>query len=506
MRMGGRSWSRLGALVSVVALALLVPGVARAQSAPITAVSLTFDDGDADQSIAASILAQHELRGTFYIITGAVGSPGYLTLSDVRRLAAAGNEIGGHTVSHLDLTRVALLEARRQVCASRAILTGWGFQVTSFAYPDGSQNPAVRRIVQECGYNSGRLDGGLRSPTCDDCAAAGPFQPTDAEGVETPDQVDNTWTLADLQYSVTAAEQTGGWVPLVFHHICDTPVCGPLSVRASTLREFTDWLADRSHLGTQVETVDQVVGGPVRAVAPVAPVAPHGVVNGSLETLGAYDADESDLGSSTAHPTVPRCWTESGYGKNTAQWTRVPGGHRSRFAEQVTVTAHSSGDTKLLPRFDLGQCAPPATPGSAYQLTAWYHGTVRTQYSVYYRTPQGRWVYWTSSPFFAPASTWTQASWRTPALPADGSALSFGLAVADVGTLTTDDYAIQAEPPVAPPAPQDPQSGSGMSLTTALLISGAVVVFLVYFVRVRPRMRRERRRQMALRSGSSRRR
>src|ERR1700743_1426776 len=94
MRVSGRSWSRLGALLSVVAVLLLVPGVARAQGEPVTVVSLTFDDGDADQAIAARILAAHQLPGTFYIITGAVGSPGYLTLADIRQLAAQGNEIG----------------------------------------------------------------------------------------------------------------------------------------------------------------------------------------------------------------------------------------------------------------------------------------------------------------------------------------------------------------------------------------------------------------------------
>jgi hypothetical protein len=475
--------------------------VARAQGEPVTVVSLTFDDGDADQAIAARILAAHQLPGTFYIITGAVGSPGYLTLADIRQLAAQGNEIGGHTVSHLDLTQVSEPEARRQVCESRSILTHWGFRVTSFAYPDGSQNPEVRKIVQQCGYNSGRLDGGLRSPICADCAAAGPFQPTDPYGVETPDQVDNSWTLADLERSVTDAEQTGGWVPLVFHHICDTRVCGPLSVRSSTLQAFTDWLADRTRLGTQVQTVDQVVGGPVAPLVPVAPAPPHGMVNGSLETLGAYDADESDLGSSTTHPTVPRCWTESGYGKNTVRWTHVPGGHGSRWAEEVTVTSHSSGDTKLLPRFDLGECAPPATPGRAYQLSAWYHGTVRTQYSVYYRTPQGRWVYWTSSPFFAPATEWTQASWRTPALPPDGSAISFGLAVADLGTLTSDDYRIRAEEPL----PATPSGSTGLSLTTALLISGVTIVFLTYTLRVWPRRRRRQIARAERSSSSSRR-
>ncbi|MDR0345974.1 MAG: polysaccharide deacetylase family protein, partial [Nocardiopsaceae bacterium] len=66
-----------------------------------TVVSLTFDDGDADQLTAARILHAHGMAGTFYIITGAVGTPGYLTVAQLRELARAGNEIGGHTVSHL---------------------------------------------------------------------------------------------------------------------------------------------------------------------------------------------------------------------------------------------------------------------------------------------------------------------------------------------------------------------------------------------------------------------
>ena len=100
-----------------------------------TVVSFTFDDGDADQMTAARILRSYGMRGTFYIITGAVGTPGYVTLADLHQLAAAGNEIGGHTVSHLELTHVSTAEARRQVCTGRDILTRWGFRVTSFAYP-----------------------------------------------------------------------------------------------------------------------------------------------------------------------------------------------------------------------------------------------------------------------------------------------------------------------------------------------------------------------------------
>ena len=47
-----------------------------------TVVTLTFDDGDADQMTAARVLRRRGLAATFYIITGAVGTPGYVTRSD----------------------------------------------------------------------------------------------------------------------------------------------------------------------------------------------------------------------------------------------------------------------------------------------------------------------------------------------------------------------------------------------------------------------------------------
>jgi hypothetical protein len=49
-------------------------------------------------------------------------------------------------------------------------------------------------------------------------------------------------------------------------------------------------------------------------------------------------------------------------------------------------------------------------------------------------------VYWTSSPYFAAATAWTQAVWTTPALPAGATGISFGLNILGNGSLTTDDY------------------------------------------------------------------
>src|SRR5580658_7410557 len=81
-----------------------------------TVVSLTFDDGTAGQFAAAQAMHRYGVAGTIFIITGAVGAPNYMSLPDLHRMAGYGDEIGAHTVSHLDLVDTTAAEARRQAC------------------------------------------------------------------------------------------------------------------------------------------------------------------------------------------------------------------------------------------------------------------------------------------------------------------------------------------------------------------------------------------------------
>ena len=225
-----------------------------------TVVTLTFDDGDADQMAAAQVLHRYRLPATFYIITGAVGAPGYVTRSDLRQLAADGNEIGGHTVSHLRLTALSTGEARRQVCDSRSILARWGYRAVSFAYPGGADSPRTEAIVRGCGYTSARGVVGLRAPGCPGCARTEGIPPPNPMALRTAGEVDSSWSLDDLERTVIAAERQGGWLPLVFHHVCGGSHCGGLAVRATMLETFARWLASRQRLGTAVQTVGQVMG------------------------------------------------------------------------------------------------------------------------------------------------------------------------------------------------------------------------------------------------------
>lgn len=262
-------------------LALACAPLAAARGA--TVVSLTFDDGAATQLIARDQLAAHGMRGTFFINSGKVGSDPYydMTWTDVASVAAAGDEIGGHTLDHKDLTSLKAGEQRSQVCDDRSNLQGHGFDPVSFAYPYGAFNAAVEEIVAECGYASARTVGGLSHSGCGDCVDAESIPPLRAFAVRSNPAADpggGPMSVSELQGYVTQAESAGGgWVPLTFHDICSPCPAAATddSISPAHLAQFLDWLAARAPGGTVVKTVRSVMGfpdpeppAPVNAFAP----------------------------------------------------------------------------------------------------------------------------------------------------------------------------------------------------------------------------------------------
>jgi hypothetical protein len=95
-------------------------------------------------------------------------------------------------------------------------------------------------------------------------------------------------------------------------------------------------------------------------------------------------------------------------------------------------------------------CLQAAVPGRAYSMWAWYKGSwlysgatpTKVSFATYYRNAAGSWVYWQSSPLFAPTSSWNLANFTSAPLPAGATAISFGLTITGAGSLTVDDYAL----------------------------------------------------------------
>jgi peptidoglycan/xylan/chitin deacetylase (PgdA/CDA1 family) len=434
-----------------------------------TTVSLTFDDGRADQMEAASILSEHGMAATFFIISGRVGASGYMGLPDLESLASAGNEIGAHTVNHLNLLTVNHEEAERQVCNSRVQLESWGFPVWDFAYPQGGADTELEEVVEGCNLNSARAVSDLASPgTCSGCPYAETIPPRDPYKIATPDSIKSTTSLEELKGLVRQAqEHGGGWVPLVFHHVCDE--CDAASIDPETFDAFLDWLGEEAGSGVSVKTVHEVIGGEDQPLVS-GPAAQPRV--GSLIENPSLEADE---GTASVPPNgVPDCWTIGATGTNSYEAARTSDAHSGSWAERVAITSFSSGDRRLITTQDLGQCAPAASPTNTYSASAYLKGEGTMRWVAYLRNGQGAWSFWAQGPLLTVGSSYEPTSWKTPQAPSWATALSVGISLRSVGSFTADDFELvdngptdQTPPSVSLTAPAGGSTVEGTTPITA---------------------------------------
>jgi peptidoglycan/xylan/chitin deacetylase (PgdA/CDA1 family) len=121
---------------------------------PSKPVLLTVDDGYVDDiKTILPILQAHHFVATFYIITHRFHEPGFLNTTEVRRLDAAGMDIGAHTRNHVPLATVSTAEMTDQIAGSRRDLEHVvGHPVQWFAYPFGSFDDAVVAAVRKAGF------------------------------------------------------------------------------------------------------------------------------------------------------------------------------------------------------------------------------------------------------------------------------------------------------------------------------------------------------------------
>jgi peptidoglycan/xylan/chitin deacetylase (PgdA/CDA1 family) len=323
-------------LIALGAVALLaaMPAGARAQ----TVVSLTFDDGITSQyNEAVPRLSAHGMLGTFFINSGTVGTGAYyMNSAQVDQVSAAGHEIGGHTINHVNLTGPGV-DIRHQICDDAAALRARGYTVVDFAYPygAGSTNPTVRQTLADCGFIAARKYGNLRGPDCPGagCPLTETIPPADPYGVNSRGtQLSGPLTLGALQQTVTQAENAGGgWVTIVFHEIDNSG--GTDTVSPTAFNQFLDWLQPRAAGGTVVRTMRSVMEPPRPAPpAPPAPVKADKVTAfASLSARSVQDIDKLyvkasmiETGTLTARATVNVSTASRTYRFKTARRTARP--------------------------------------------------------------------------------------------------------------------------------------------------------------------------------------
>lgn len=269
---------------------------------PLTVVSLTFDDGYSSQVPAARVLAEAGLGATFFVNSGLLGTRPYAETTWVSELVDLGHEVGGHTTGHLDLVELGPARRRAVVCQDRRALQLAGAPVTSFAYPYGSYDPGVVAAVQACGYSSARAASGLRSGdgSCSDCPTTESLAPLDHRfNVRTPSTVRADDTVEDLARLVEDAERTGGWLPLVFHRVCDG--CAEESVSLEVLEELARWLGDRPP-STVVLEVGEVTAGDGGLAADAVAAAAVGAAAPATRDSEAGSGEDADASASAWLP------------------------------------------------------------------------------------------------------------------------------------------------------------------------------------------------------------
>ena len=127
------------------------------------AVALTFDDGFVSfGDVAAPLLAEHGMPSTLFVVSDAVGRTNrwagradrgvpelpLLGWDALGRLEEQGVEIGGHTRTHADLSRLTSDRAEAEILGGAdRIRDELGRAPSSFAYPYGGLSDAAVGIV-----------------------------------------------------------------------------------------------------------------------------------------------------------------------------------------------------------------------------------------------------------------------------------------------------------------------------------------------------------------------
>lgn len=400
-------------------------------------VAFTFDDGPGPNSAAViQALRDLNLEATFFVNGNKLKTPaGRQTL---RNEVALGFSVQNHGYTHKSFTGASTGQkpmTDAQVTSeledtTSAIVAAGAPRPTLYRPPYGDINAYYDLIARNLGYRivmpwgtptgnivdsldwTGLSPEQIASNVINGYTRNGHFYPgIKAESIVTMHDGEHETTLSSIQA-----------LPLIVDYMNEQRLCSTATIRPDA------------------------TGGVVPTPAPPEPTTGNLVQNPSLEALRA-------TGSPAAEPL---CFQQAAasLASDVASWSLTSDAHSGSVAQRVDVTSWTQGDRKLVltQRQAESSCLAAVTPGRTYSMWVWYRGSwawsganpTKVSMVTYYRNASGGWVYWQASPLFAPTSSWNLAYFQSAPLPDGATAISFGLAITGVGTLTTDDYALAA--------------------------------------------------------------
>lgn len=119
-------------------------------------VTTSWDDGHPLDLRLADLLCKYGLSGTFYVPLRYKGHD-IINNNEINYIRKNGMEIGSHTLTHQDLTKLPQQLVFKELIESKKILEEiLGERVSSFCYTKGRFNRKVLSQVAEAGYSLAR--------------------------------------------------------------------------------------------------------------------------------------------------------------------------------------------------------------------------------------------------------------------------------------------------------------------------------------------------------------
>lgn len=181
-------------------------------------VSFTFDDFPKSAAeYGAEALASEDVPGTYYVCTGMRGHTNVMgemyDEADLHALSAAGHEIGAHTHSHLDCSRVNAATVRSEIEQNLDGLDAMrqGAAVAHFAWPYGETTRENKGKIGDLVSTARGILPGINGKGSD-LMQLGAFELT-------PDQ----WTTERAANAIERTARKGGWTIIFTHDVRRNP-------------------------------------------------------------------------------------------------------------------------------------------------------------------------------------------------------------------------------------------------------------------------------------------
>jgi len=142
---------------TTITTTMLVDAITQGTELPPRPIIITFDDGNLDNyTVAFPIMKKYGFTGVLYIPYNYIGVDNHMTVDQIKEMAAAGWEIGSHSMSHPNLIGMPGDRLRAEIVDSRTRMEELlGVPILTFAYPFGDVGSSAVDYVKFAGYIAG---------------------------------------------------------------------------------------------------------------------------------------------------------------------------------------------------------------------------------------------------------------------------------------------------------------------------------------------------------------